>query len=136
MQNEYNLTLVLLGNRFPIKSRSPDEKLVIKADPFQAKETGKLYVTPEGSRVKKDQILKLRKVSTDLLPLYEVYCFQGDEDKAADLIWQQLAKDLEVAKAHVDGIHASIQAGREVLDQDEIVRRLRNSLAAPVAESA
>lgn len=119
MCNEFNQTLLHLYSRLPLRSDPPAGRLVIQCDEMLVQESPKLYVTLAGGRIRKDQLMKLRRTVERVLPDYEVYCLPGDEAEAANMIHQRVAADAAAIMAYVAGVDAAAQRGHHVVDKGQ-----------------
>lgn len=123
MNTSYETILVLLENRFPLPRDMPDESLLIQRTEVHARESDKIYTTDSLKRIKKDQLLALRASPGGIVFEYEVYCLPGDEERGAELIREQVAKEVSKQYAHLKGILLSTKNGYEILDPHSRIDR-------------
>lgn len=119
MHNEFNQRLLHIYNRVPLRIDQPEGRLVIQCDELQVQESPKLYVTLSGGRIRKDQLLKLRRTVELVMSDYEVFCLPGDEAEAAGMIHQRIAADAAALSAYVSAVDAVAQRGYQVVDKEQ-----------------
>lgn len=130
MDTKTSTMLLHVFSRLPHLSDRPGEMLIVQCDSLPVDETPKLYVTQEGSRIWKDQLLRLRRSVERGLADYEVYCLPEDKSAAVTMIHQKIKADVEALQAYVMGLSAAVQNGCELLDHDQWIQRVINNVPA------